>query len=99
MDRFATASNALLRKYNSYFHEIETAGVDAFAQKDWEREFNYCNPPFSILGRLTNFLIDIVPLAPCLLVAPYWSGSPWFARLLAFADHAFLLPTDVETFV
>jgi hypothetical protein len=47
IDRFATAHNTLLPKFNSYFHETNCLGVDAFAQSDWPQYRNYCNPPFS----------------------------------------------------
>ena len=47
VDRFATARNTLLPRFNSYFMESGCEGVDAFAQTDWLTAKNYCNPPFS----------------------------------------------------
>jgi hypothetical protein len=31
IDRFATANNRVLEMFNSYFYEVGTAGIDAFA--------------------------------------------------------------------
>jgi hypothetical protein len=56
MDRFATAANALTKLYNTFYYEYGTAGIDAFAQKDWNNYINFVNPPFSVIGRLINFL-------------------------------------------
>jgi hypothetical protein len=92
IDRFATYANKLLDRFNSYFLEPFTEGVDAFAQHNWEYEYNYCNPPFALLGRLTNFLIYEVPNAQCLCIIPFWTGTPWFEQLAIHATHMFLLP-------
>lgn len=56
IDRFATAQNALLPKFNSLFFEPGTHGVDAFAQIDYLCEVNFIHPPFSIVGRTLAFL-------------------------------------------
>ena len=94
IDRFATYVNKLLPKFNSFFFEKDTCGVDAFAQDDWNLYLNYLNPPFPILGRVTNFLQYNEPNAKFILIAPYWVGSPWYGRLASLCDHIFLLPTD-----
>ncbi len=31
IDRFATTNNTLLKRFNSYFYEVATDGIDAFA--------------------------------------------------------------------
>lgn len=56
IDRFATAKNTVLPKFNSLFFEPGTHGVDAFAQVDYQCEINFIHPPFSIVGRTLAFL-------------------------------------------
>ena len=72
IDRFVTATNRLLPKYNSYFWEEGCAGVDAFAQSDWDALRNYCNPPFSQVGRLVTFLQQCPGRIACAIIAPKW---------------------------
>jgi hypothetical protein len=99
VDRFATNANKLVARYNSYFWEIETNGVDAFAQQNWLCELNYCNPPFSMLGRFTNFVIYDVPRAVCIVVVPKWTGSPWYSQLYNHATKVYELPAIPHLFV
>ena len=47
IDRFATSTNAVLPRYNTMFWEEGSSGVDAFAQSDWAKFRNFCNPPFA----------------------------------------------------
>ncbi len=79
IDRFATANNTLLPKFNSYFHETGTHGVDAFAQEDWLEAKNYCNPPISQLNRVVKFMRTFAPCMPqALVIAPKWVQQPWY---------------------
>ncbi len=48
VDRFASASTALLPVYNSLFLDPHMSGVDAMAQ-DWRGTNNWWNPPFALL--------------------------------------------------
>ena len=56
IDRFATSHNNMLPRFNSYFWETGCAGVDAFAQEDWLRLRNYCNPSLSQIACLVKFI-------------------------------------------
>ena len=79
VDRFATATNALLPVYNTYFFEEGTSGVDAFAQTDWCNKKNFCNPPFSQIARVVKFLRGHHPtLPPTVLIAPKWRQQAWY---------------------
>lgn len=98
IDRFATRNNTMVRRFNSYFYEEGTEAIDAFSQSNWLDEFNFCHPPFALLGRLTNFLTDHFPSATCLIIAPYWTGAPWFLALWNLVDSVYLLPGDVPLF-
>ena len=44
IDHFATTANALLPVFNSYFLELDSFGVDAFAQTNWHAHVNFCHP-------------------------------------------------------
>ena len=99
IDRFATMANALLPVFNSYFLELGSSGVDAFAQTNWHAHVNFCYPPLAILGRLVNFLLHDVPSARCLVIAPVWRSAPWFAPLLLHASCAYWLPPVEFLFV
>ena len=79
IDRFATAQNHVLPAFNTYFLEAGSAGTDAFAQTDWALLKNFCNPPFSQLGRLVTFLREFQPLLPrAIIIAPQWVQQPWY---------------------
>ena len=47
IDRFATAENAQLRRYNSKWLDPRTEAVDSLRLFDteWALEHNWCNPP------------------------------------------------------
>lgn len=79
IDRFATSQNHVLPAFNTYFYEEGSVGTDAFAQTDWERVKNFCNPPFSQLNRLVAFLRDFHPNLPrAIIIAPKWVQQPWY---------------------
>ena len=71
-----------------------SSGIDAFAQQNWTSVVNYVNAPFTIMGRVVNFLEYDVPTAQYVLVAPYWAGAPWYNRLIAISDKAYILPKE-----
>lgn len=73
IDRFATAANRVMPTFNSYFHEPGCDGVDAFAQTNWQEHVNFCNPPFSTMGKLVKFLHTYdPPQPPTIIIAPRW---------------------------
>jgi hypothetical protein len=72
IDRFATAANSLCDKFNSFYYEIRTHGIDAFSQDDYLLYYNFFNPPFSVLGRLVKFLILHYPNLCCAIIFPAW---------------------------
>ena len=94
IDKFATTENRLIPKFNSRWHCPLTHGIDAFAQDDWERERNWCNPPFSQLSRLTS-LLESLPGAYAVVIATFWPGSSWFRRLLDLStEHQVFRPSQ-----
>lgn len=62
----------MLDNFTSLFLELNSSGIDAFAQHNWNDKNNYCNPPFAVLGRLTIFLQYDVPEANYPGIAPFW---------------------------
>ena len=92
IDRFATAANTLLPRFNSYFAEQGSCGTDAFAQNDWAQLRNFCNPPFSQLPRLLQYLSNTAPTAICVVIAPKWVQQHWFQGFFHLADTTLLLP-------
>ena len=89
IDRFATASNTQLPRFNSWIYDVGTEGLNAF-NHDWTGERNWANPPWSQLPRLTRFLEDR-PRVECLVLAPEWPQAPWYGRLLRIATQTHLL--------
>jgi hypothetical protein len=89
----------LLSLFNSYFYEPRTAGIDAFAQINWNDHVNYCNPPFAVMGRFVNFMIYYYPTAKYIIVTPWWTGQAWFPQLFDFVDQVYILPHDPCLFV
>ena len=88
-DRFASAANTLCPRYNSLHADVGSAGTDAFLQV-WEGEANWCNPPWSLLPRLTSFLAAR-PAVEAVVVAPDWPSAVWFRPLRRLAAEEVLI--------
>ena len=91
VDRFATARNRQLPRYNSAWADPQTAGIDAFAQLDWKQQHNWCNPPWALLDRLAQHLDETGSSAT--VVAPFWPAQAWFQRLQAISTEWRRLPS------
>ena len=75
IDRFAAANNTLCTLYNSQFVDIAANGIDAFAQDNYALHVNFFNPPISIMGRVTCFIIDNLPATTRLaIIFPMWEA-------------------------
>jgi len=96
IDRFATANNTQLRRFNSAWACPGSCGVDAFAQEDWGSEINYCNPPWELLDRLAQHLRESGSAAT--VVAPYWPAQSWFHELNLLASEVLVLPPAHDLF-
>ena len=79
IDRYASAANALLPRWNCLLPDARSAGAGALAQR-WEGENSFAFPPPSELPRIAQFLFEH-PGAPCTVVTPYWPAQPWFQVL------------------
>jgi hypothetical protein len=58
IDRFASALNTLLRRYNADWLDPSCEAVDSLhlAYSAWQEEKNWCNPPWPLLPDLTRKL-------------------------------------------
>ena len=72
VERFASASNNQSAHFNSFFFLPGCEGLDCFVQ-DRAGENNWCNPPFSQLGRLWRFLK--VHALQATVLAPAWPSN------------------------
>jgi len=90
VDRFATANNTQLLRYNSAWADPGSEGLDAFAQNNWDAELNYCNPPWELLDRLAHLLVDTG--APATVIAPHWPAQAWYQQLQERASELRVLP-------
>ena len=92
VDRFATANNAHLQRYNSLMADPGSEALDAFAQSYqlWRDENNFCNPPWELLEQLARFLYDSGAAAT--VIAPYWPAQIWFQMLNDMCSEITILP-------
>jgi hypothetical protein len=81
LDRFASISTAQIDTYNSRFLDPQTHGVDALVQTDWQEHNNWVNPPFRLLNRVIDVVVQQKAYAT--VIAPCWPGQPWFHRLVS----------------
>lgn len=79
IDRFASHTNRLLPRFNSFFWCPDSAGVNALHQTDWHLHFNWCHPPYSQIPQLLSLLIRTQAQAAVLL--PFWPSRPWWPLL------------------
>jgi hypothetical protein len=98
IDRFASANNALLPRYNSAWRDPGTEAVDALHLPDsaWQRENNWCNPPWPLLPTLVLKLRQSGAAAT--IVAPHWPGQPWHQSLRELCGPPLLIPAQPGLF-
>jgi len=78
IDRFASATNHLLPRYNSRFSDPEAEATDAL-QQDWRNEKNWINPPFRLIGKILKHIQ--LQRAEATIILPLWKNQPWFPLL------------------
>lgn len=99
IDRFASWTNCQLPRFNSATYQPGTAGVDALQQppSSWVEEVNWCNPPWGLLDQLTALLNDL-PSARAIVVAPDWPSQSWYQPLLRRAQEFIRIPRQAGLF-
>ena len=86
VDRYASAANAQLARFNTLLPEAGGEAALALSQR-WDGENSYVFPPPSELPRIAQLLYES-PGASATLVVPYWPAQAWFQQLLELAVHA-----------
>lgn len=82
VDRFASASNAQVPRFNSWGPDPEAEARNAFAQ-DWAGVLNYANPPWPLISRVLSLAEQ--QRARVILIVPWWPSALWWPRLQAIA--------------
>ena len=83
VDRYATAENAQLSRFNTLLPDARGDGAGALSQR-WEGENNYAFPPVTELPRIAQLLYE-TPSVACTVVTPYWPAQAWFQQLTELA--------------
>eukprot|EP00873_Tetraselmis_striata_P017702 jgi/Tetstr1/437966/TSEL_026596.t1 len=81
IDRFASARNTLVPRYNVAWLDPTCEAVDSLhlPDADWRRESNWCNAPWPLLPDLVQKLQRSGAAAT--VVAPRWGGKAWHRAL------------------
>jgi hypothetical protein len=98
VDRFATANNAQLPRYNSRYHDPGSEAVDSLSlpHAAWLAERNWCNPPWELLPDLAQKLR--LSGAHAHVVAPEKPGAWWYRELAALSSELRSFAPQVSTF-
>lgn len=75
VDRFASDRNTHLSRFNSLFRCPGSEAVNAFSVS-WRGENNWCNPPFSLVGRVLAFMQQQGTEGT--VVIPVWRSAVWW---------------------
>ena len=84
VDRFASAYNAHLMRFNSKFWSPGTEAVDAFTV-DWAAEVNWCVPPLHLIARTIRHAQ--ASRAKGTLAFPAWKSAPFWPILCPKGRH------------
>ena len=92
VDRFASFANKQLPRYNAKWRDEKAEAVDSIhlADRKWQQETNWCNPPWSLLDDLAAKLRQSG--AGATVIAPNWPRFPWLAHLSEMASEMVEMP-------
>jgi hypothetical protein len=96
VDRFASARNSQLPRFNSHHWDVGTEAVNAFNQS-WSLTNSYMNPPFSLISQVLEKIRQ--DRATVTIVVPAWVGRPWWPLLVSMASDFLLLPRRPDLFL
>jgi hypothetical protein len=84
--------NVQLPRFNTRWRDPKCEDVDNHHLQDtaWQRETNYCNPPWLALPALCAKLRQSGAAAT--VIAPYWPHKPWFQDLHSLAIETIHYP-------
>jgi hypothetical protein len=96
IDLFATRLNTQLPRFATWAFDPEATFRDAF-QVDWSKERPYANPPFGLIGKVLQYLLETN--AEMVLVAPVWPAQWWWPKLVSLAsDLPIVLPDEEDLY-
>eukprot|EP00117_Sycon_ciliatum_P035818 scpid46825/ scgid27071/ len=78
VDRFSSAQNTQLPRFNSRWLDHRTEAVDALAQ-NWRGTHSFVNPPFRLLPEIISLIKRQEVTAT--VIAPMWPSQTWFQEL------------------
>ena len=90
IDRFATSSNALCQRFNTWRPEPSSLG-DSLHQS-WLQGNNWIHPPWSLLPQVVRKLRD--EPVEAVILAPHWPMASWYPELINMSDDVWVLDPD-----
>lgn len=81
IDLFASRLNYQVEKYVSWFPQPGAYKCNAFSF-DWVDHHPYIFPPFNLIGRVLNKIVED-RVRKALLIIPHWVSQSWFPSLLS----------------
>lgn len=95
-DLFASRLNHKLDKYVSWHPDPNSNFVDAFSQRWTDLGLCYAFPPFNLIGKVLNKVIN--EKLELILIAPNWPTQHWFSSLVdCLVEEPMLLPCKSDT--
>ncbi len=98
VDRFASFANKQLPRYNAKWRDGKAEAVNSIhlAYRYWQKETNWCNPPWSLMDNLIVKLRQ--SSAEVTLIAPNRPRFPWFTHLSKMASEMVEMPLAKNLF-
>jgi hypothetical protein len=98
IDRFASALNTLLPRYNANWLDPSCEAMDALHLTDsaWQAKNNWRNPPWPMLPDFAQKLQQSGAAAT--VVAPRWQRKAWHHALTELACHETVMPARTHLF-
>jgi hypothetical protein len=98
IDRFASMLNAQLPRFNARWRDPLCEDIDCLHLADpaWQRENNYCNPPWSALPALAAKLAQAQAAAT--IIAPFWPNKTWYHAFARLAIETLHFPAARDLF-
>ena len=91
VDLFASRLCHQLHQYMAWKPDPNSFATDAM-QQDWNKMFGFAFPPFSLIGRVINKVLQ-ENVEAMILVTPTWQTQPWYTLLLRMSiQRPLLLP-------
>jgi hypothetical protein len=79
----------LPRFWSRYNDDLAAAPLDAL-QQDWSNEVLWINPPYALLPRILNRILQF-KVTQATILAPLWPSQAWFPVLLGMTLEVFRL--------